>query len=174
MNSSKRLHSLAAALAPLALLLTSGCESLEPDDPKIHMPGRPQYYNQALGFSLRYPGVLNLQVKDTAAAGTPGVSIRLVYPGNEQVMFRLSTYDPAMGGHVRQYMVPGSEQPQPVGDEMGSRFLIEDQGSDEAGATLQHVTVERDSVLYVMSGKGETFDEIVNSFEFLEPRRAAP
>jgi hypothetical protein len=165
MSSNKLLPLLTAALAALSL---PSCETPEPADPREQLLGTQQYYNESLGFSIRYPGALNISVEDREGAGASNVFVKLSFPGNEQVMFRLATYDPAMGGHVRQYMIAGSERAQPVGGETGARFLVADQGSDEPDATLQHVTVTRDGKLYVMTGRGETFDGVVRDFEFIE------
>ena len=155
--------------ALVAGLLLAACDTPEPEDPRQFIPGPQEYYNQGLQFSLRYPKPLNIDVEDLSSLDEPGVSLKLQYPGNDYTVFALSTYDPSMLGHIRLYLVPGSEKPRPVGGETGSQFEVEDQ-SDDADGPISHVVVERFDRLYVFTGKGETFDEVLDSFRFIEPR----
>ena len=155
----------------LASALLVSCEVPEPKDPKIYIPGPQEYYNQALGFSLRYSPALDLDVEDLGVADSPDVAVSIEYPGNELVMFKLATYDPAMLGHVRQYLVPGSEKPETVGGETGSRFRVTNQAYEpdsEAKPTIQHVVLERSGKLFVMTGEGETFEDVLESFKFID------
>ncbi len=157
--------------AAAALAAPPGCETPQPEEPSSFVPGPQEYYNAALGFSLRYPRVLDLKVEDRGVVGEAGISLELQYPGNGYTVFRLATYDTGMRGHIRQYMVVGSERARPVDGETGARFEVEDQS--DAGGVVQHIVVERFDRLYVFTGKGETFDEVVDSFRFIDRPRPA-
>ena len=156
----------AAALAAILGLCAVSCSDMEPTDPAVYIPGPQEYYNEALQFSLRYPKPLDLKVEDRSVADEPAIFLELLYPGNEYPLLKLSTYDTGMRGHIRQYMVAGSEKVDRVGGETGSRFEVQDQS--DRGETLQHVVVEQYGRLYVFTGRGETFDEVVESFQFVE------
>ena len=162
----------AKGVALVAGFFLVACDTPEPEDPRQFIPGPQEYYNEALQFSLRYPQPLNIDVEDRSSLNEPGVSLKLQYPGNDYTVFTLSTYDPSMLGHIRLYLIPGSETPRPVDGETGSQFEVEDQ-SDDADGPIRHVVVERFDRLYVFTGKGETFDEVLDSFRFIEPRPVA-
>jgi hypothetical protein len=162
---------LAVVVLPLAL---SGCETPEPEDPSNFIPGPQEYYNPTFKFALRYPKVLNLKVEDRSVADVPALYLKLGYPGNDYIVFELETYDPGMRDHLRRGLIEGSEKVQPVDGETGSRFEVEvlagdDAGDDGENEPEQHVIVERYDRLYVFTGKGETFDEVLDSFRFIEP-----
>ncbi len=159
------IRALAAVLALAAGALVPACKST-PDDPRQYLPGQQTYYNEGLGFSLRYPAALNLKVEDRGVAGTSDIALELEFAGTGASVMRLGTHDPALAGHVRLYLVAGSESAWEVGGEPAQRFEVEDQGADEAGATLQHVTVERGGRLFVFTGKGDTFEDVLASVEF--------
>lgn len=173
MNSSKYLPLVIATLTVSFTL--SGCETPEPEDPSVFIPGPQEYYNPALKFVLRYPKVLNLKVENRSVADVPALYLKLGYPGNDYIVFELETYDPGMRDHLRRGLIEGSETVQPVDGETGSRFEVEaadgadgDNGGDADGGLEQHVIVERYDRLYVFTGKGETFDEVLDSFRFIE------
>jgi len=166
MNFNKYLPiRIVAALA----IVVSGCETPEPQDPRVFIPGPQDYYNLALEFSLRYPVVLNLEVEDRGVADEPGIYLKLQYPGNDHVVFELETHDPGMIDHLRRGLVDGSDKVEIVGGETGSRFEVEAVGGEDGPE--QHVVVERSGWLYVFTGKGESFDEVLESFRFIDSQQ---
>jgi len=160
MNFNKYLPiRIVAALA----IVVSGCETPEPQDPRVFIPGPQDYYNLALEFSLRYPVVLNLEVEDRGVADEPGIYLKLQYPGNDHVVFELETHDPGMLDPLRRGLVEDSEKIEKIDGETGARFEVE-----AADGADQHVVVEYSGRLYVFTGRGDTFDEVLESFQFIK------
>lgn len=156
-------------------LLAASCETPEPLDPKDSIPGAQTYYNEALNISMRYPRVLSVKAEDRGTLDAPGLRLRLQYPGNKLDVLELTTHDPGMSGHFRSPMKEGSEHRVDVGGTGGSRFLIADpSGASIGDGTLQRVMVERYGRLYVFTGRGDIFDEIIEDFEFQETPPPAP
>ena len=156
------------ALSALAVLLVA-CETPEPQNPRRAIPGPQTYYNEALNFSLNYPKVLNLKVEDRGTVDMPSILLRLQYPGNDFQVLELATHDPGMADHFRTGMLADSERVTKVGEKIGKRFAIEDPAEDSAGdGTIQRVIVENFGRLYVFTGRSDTFDEVIDTFEFIE------
>ncbi len=161
----KRASYLLVNLIPLFFL---GCETLEPKDPRASIPGLQQYYNEALRFTLRYPSVLNLKVEDRAVAGEPDIVLRLEYPGNDFPILELATYAPSWIEEVRKPLVHGTERTLSIDNERAITFEIKnDPDNDES--TMRRIIVRNFGRIYVFTGKGKTFDEVVSSFDFIDP-----
>lgn len=163
MNFSKAIGPVVASVA----VSLCACQTLEPDDPRSAIPGLHQYYNEALRFSLRYPGILNLKVEDRAVAGDPEIVLRLEYPGNEYAVLELATHAPGWVKQLKKAMVPESERAKSVGGQEGIAYDVKNP-MDEVGLQTQ-IVVKRYGRNYVFTGKGKTFDEVIKSFEFIDP-----
>lgn len=164
MNFRRALYFL-VTLVPLFFL---GCETLEPKDPRASIPGLEQYYNEALLFTLRYPRVLNLKVEDRAVAGEPDIVLRLDYPGNDFPILELATYAPSWIEEVRKPLVHGTERTLSIDNERAITFEITSDPDNEE-STMRRIIVRNFGRIYVFTGKGKTFDEVVNSFDFINP-----
>lgn len=149
-----------------------GCESLEPKDPRASIPGLQQYYNESLRFSLRYPRLLNLRVEDRAVAGDPDLVLRLEYPGNDYPILELATYAPSWIEEVRKPLVHGTERTLSIDTERAITFEIKNDPKNDPKneeSTMRRIIVRNFGRIYVFTGKGKTFDEVVNSFDFIDP-----
>ena len=164
MNFRRAIYCL-ISLVPLFFL---SCETLEPKDPRASIPGLQQYYNEALQFSLRYPRVLNLKVEDRAVAGEPDIVLRLEYPGNDYPILELATYAPSWIEEVRKPLVHGTERTLSVDTERAITFEIKNDPDDDE-STMKRIIVRNFGRIYVFTGKGKTFDEVVSSFDFIDP-----
>ena len=160
----KRASYLLVNLIPLFFL---GCETLEPKDPRASIPGLQQYYNEALRFTLRYPSVLNLKVEDRAVAGEPDIVLRLEYPGNDFPILELATYAPSWIEEVRKPLVHGTERTLSIDNERAITFEITNDPDDDE-STMRRIIVRNFGRIYVFTGKGKTFDEVVSSFDFID------
>ena len=166
MNFRRSLYFL-ATLVPLFFL---GCETLEPKDPRASIPGLQQYYNEALRFTIRYPGVLNLKVEDRAVTGEPDTVLRLAYPGNDYPILELATYAPSWIEEVRKPLVHGTERTLSIDTERAITFEMRNDPEDDE-STMRRIIVRNFGRIYVFTGKGKTFDEVVSSFDFIDPAR---
>lgn len=153
-------------IAVLAAGIFSSCETPEPRDPRDSIPGNREYYNEALKFSIRYPGLLNLKVEDREGVDMPGIVLKLQYPGNDFTVFELITRDPGWRVRLHKGMVAGSELKEQVGGVECEGFDID---LPDTEGVRKRVIAEHLDRLYVFTGKGETFDEVLESFDFLEP-----
>jgi len=161
----------ALCIAVLAAGILSACKTPEPRDPRLSIPKDGEYYNEALGFSLRYPNLLDLKVEDRDVADVDGIILKLQYPGNDFTVFELITRDPDWKDRFQKHLVTGSEFKEDVGgvEAEGFDFKL----PEEEEGTRKRVVVEHLDRLYVFTGKGETFDEILRSFAFMETKKEA-
>lgn len=154
------------SVAVLVAAILSACETPEPRDPRQSIPEDMEYYNEALGFSLRYPNPLNLKVEDRDGADVTGIILKLQYPGNDFTVFELITRNPGWRDRLRKHMVTGSELKEDVGGLEAEGFDIK--LPEEEEGVRRRVIIEHLDRLYVFTGKGETFDEVLRSFAFIE------
>ena len=154
------------SVAVLAAGIFSSCETPEPRDPRDAIPGNREYYNEALKFSLRYPSLLNLKVEDREGVDMPGIVLELQYPGNDFTVFELITRDPGWRVRLQKDMVVGSELKEDVGGVEADCFDI---NLPDTEGVSKRIIVENLDRLYVFTGKGETFDEVLGSFDFIDP-----
>ena len=154
------------SVAVLVAAILSACETPEPRDPRQSIPEDMEYYNEALGFSLRYPNPLNLKVEDRDGADVTGIILKLQYPGNDFTVFELITRNPGWRDRLRKHMVTGSELKEDVGGLEAEGFDIK--LPEEEEGVRRRVIIEHLDSLYVFTGKGETFDEVLRSFAFIE------
>ena len=154
------------SVAVLVAAILSACETPEPRDPRQSIPEDMEYYNEALGFSLRYPNPLNLKVEDRDGADVTGIILKLEYPGNDFTVFELITRNPGWRDRLRKHMVTGSELKEDVGGLEAEGFDIK--LPEEEEGVRRRVIIEHLDRLYVFTGKGETFDEVLRSFAFIE------
>jgi hypothetical protein len=154
------------SIAVLTAGIFSSCETPEPRDPRDSIPGNREYYNEALKFSLRYPSLLNLKVEDREGVDMPGIVLELQYPGNDFTVFELITRDPGWRVRLQKDMVVGSELKEDVGGVEADCFDI---NLPDTEGVSKRVIVENLDRLYVFTGKGETFDEVLGSFDFIDP-----
>ena len=148
-----------------------GCKTPEPRDPRQSIPGDQEYYNKALGFSLRYPNLLNLKVEDREGADVSGIILKLQYPGNDFTVFELITRPVGWSERLRKHLVAGSESKADIGDLEAERFDIQLPGEDEVKS--KRVILKHLGKLYVFTGRGETFEEILRSFALIEKEKEA-
>ena len=158
-------------VAVLAAGILSACKTPEPRDPRQSIPEDGEYYNEALGFSLRYPNLLNLKVEDRDAADVAGIILKLQYPGNDFTVFELITRNPGWRDPLRKHLVAGTELKEDVGGQEAEGFDIK--LPEEEEGTRKRVILEHLDKLYVFTGRGETFDEILRSFDFMESENEA-
>ena len=163
---TKRSFSRNLSVAVLVAAILSACETPEPRDPRQSIPEDMEYYNEALGFSLRYPNPLNLKVEDRDGADVTGIILKLQYPGNDFTVFELITRNPGWRDRLRKHMVTGSELKEDVGGLEAEGFDIK--LPEEEEGVRRRVIIEHLDRLYVFTGKGETFDEVLRSFAFIE------
>ena len=167
---TKMSFSRSLSVSVLVAAILSACETPEPRDPRQSIPEDMEYYNEALGFSLRYPNPLNLKVEDRDGADVTGIILKLQYPGNDFTVFELITRNPGWRDRLRKHMVAGSEMKEDVGGLEADGFDIqlpeEDEGANEG--TRKRVILEHLDRLYVFTGRGETFDEVLRSFALIE------
>ena len=154
----------------LGPLFFMGCETLEPKDPRASIPGLQQYYNESLRFALRYPRLLNIRIEDRAVAGEPDIVLRLEYPGNDHPVLELATYAPSWIEEVRKPLVHGTERTLSIDTERAITFEIRNDPEDDE-STMRRIIVRNFGRIYVFTGKGKTFDEVVSSFDFIDPAR---
>jgi hypothetical protein len=163
---TKMSFSRSLSVAVLVAAILSACETPEPRDPRQSIPEDMEYYNEALGFSLRYPNPLNLKVEDRDGADVTGIILKLQYPGNDFTVFELITRNPGWRDRLRKHMVTGSELKEDVGGLEAEGFDIK--LPEEEEGVRRRVIIEHLDRLYVFTGKGETFDEVLRSFAFIE------
>lgn len=154
------------SVAVLAAGIFSSCETPEPRDPRDSIPGNREYYNEALKFSISYPSLLNLKVEDREGADMPGIVLKLQYPGNDFTVFELMTRDPGWRVRLQKGMITGSELKEDVGGVEADYF---DANLPDTEGVSKRVILEHLDRLYVFTGKGETFDEVLGSFDFIDP-----
>ncbi len=158
-------------VAALAAGILSACKAPEPRDPRQSIPEDGEYYNETLGFSLRYPNLLNLKVEDRDVADVEGIILKLQYPGNDFTVLELITRNPDWKDRLRKHLVTGSEFKEDVGGVEAEGFDLK--LPEEEEGIRKRVVVEHLDRLYVFTGKGETFDEILRSFAFIETKKEA-
>ena len=154
------------SIAVLVVGISASCETPEPRDPRDSIPGNREYYNEALKFSLRYPRLLSLKVEDREGVDIPGIVLKLQYPGNDFTVFELITRDPGWRVRLQKGMVAGSELKEDVGGVEADCFEIT---LPDTEGVSKRVILEHLDRLYVFTGKGETFDEVLGSFDFIDP-----
>jgi len=154
------------SVAVLVAGISVSCETPEPRDPRESIPGNREYYNEALKFSLRYPSLLSLKVEDRKGVDMSGIVLKLQYPGNDFTVFELITRDPGWRGRLQKGMVAGSELKQDVSGVEADCFEI---NLPDTEGVSKRVIVEHLDRLYVFTGKGGTFDEVLGSFDFIDP-----
>ena len=160
-------------LAFFLLIGFTSCQNLEPEDPKQSIPSLQLYYNEELKFSLSYPRILNIKVEDRSVAGAPDVLLNLAYPGNDYPILELSTHATSWIESLKDSMIPGSEGTIKVGGIRAIKFDIA--MDDERGIfSKQRIIVRNLGKLYALTGNGDTFDEIVDSFRFLIEEGSQP
>ena len=153
----------------------SACKTPEPRDPREAIPEDKGYYNEALGFSLRYPNLLNLKVEEKEGADVSGIILKLQYPGNEFTVFELITRPVGWSERLRKHLVAGSERKEDIGGLEAEGFDIQLPEEDESAneGTRKRVILEHLDRLYVFTGRGETFDEVLRSFALIEAKDEA-
>ena len=157
----------------LLLIGFTSCQSLEPKDPKQSIPGLQLYYNEPLKFSLGYPRILNIKVEDKSVAGTPDVLVNLSYPGNEYPILELSTHAISWIESLKDSLIPGTEGTIKVDGIRAIKFDIA--MDDERGIfSKQRIIVRNHGRLYAFTGNGETFEEILDSFRFINKKESQP
>ena len=157
----------------LLLIGFTSCQSLEPEDPKQSIPALQLYYNEPLKFSLGYPRILNIKVEDKSVAGTPDVLVNLSYPGNEYPILELSTHAISWIESLKDSLIPGTEGTIKVDGIRAIKFDIA--MDDERGIfSKQRIIVRNDGRLYAFTGNGETFEEILDSFRFINEKESQP
>ena len=123
-----------------------------------------------LRFALRYPRLLNIRIEDRAVAGEPDIVLRLEYPGNDHPVLELATYAPSWIEEVRKPLVHGTERTLSIDTERAITFEIRNDPEDDE-STMRRIIVRNFGRIYVFTGKGKTFDEVVSSFDFIDPAR---
>ena len=154
----------------------SACKTPEPRDPRESIPEDKEYYNEALGFSLRYPNLLNLKVEEKEGTDVAGIALMLQYPGNDFTVFELTTRNPGWKERLRKHLVAGSEMKEDIGGLEAEGFDIQLTEEDDEGpneGTRKRVILEHLDRLYVFTGRGETFDEVLRSFALIEAKDEA-
>ena len=173
-NLMKRMNfNMRIFLVSLLLIGFTSCQTLEPEDPKQSIPGLQFYYNEPLKFSLGYPRILNIKVEDKSVAGTPDVLLNLSYPGNDYPILELSTHAISWIDSLKDTLIPGTEGTVKVGGIRAIKFDIA--MDDERGIfSKQRIIVRNHGRLYAFTGNGETFEEIVDSFRFIDEEESQP
>lgn len=143
-----------------------GCKTPEPRDPRQSIPKDKEYYNEALGFSLHYPNLLNLRVEEKEGADISGIILKLQYPGNDFTVFELITRPVGWREGLRKHVVEGSEDRKEIDGLEAEGFDIRLPVDGEV--KRKRVILEHMSMLYVFTGRGKTFDEILQSFAFID------
>ena len=72
---------------------------------------------------------------------------------------------------MRKHLVAGSESKADIGDLEAERFDIQLPGEDEVKS--KRVILKHLGKLYVFTGRGETFEEILRSFALIEKEKEA-
>ena len=146
-----------------------GCKTPEPRDPRQSIPKDKEYYNEALGFSLRYPNLLNLKVEEKEGADVSGIILKLQYPGNDFTVFELITRPVGWRNSLRNHVVEGSESSKEIDGLEAEGFDI--RLPDDGEVKRERVILEHMDILYVFTGRGKPFDEILQSFAFIEKEK---
>jgi len=155
---SKSCASLWLLIAALAFSSCGG--SREAKDPAERIPGWRTYYNRDVGIELEYPYTLQLSVEDAE----PGqVSLDLEWVGHGMTRFKLETFDPEMETVIRSTQRPDTESTVKIGVFNAARIdtLLD-------GEEVQRVLITRGNRLYVFTGKGEIFDEVLATVKFID------
>ncbi|MFT4546800.1 MAG: hypothetical protein ACI8XO_004481 [Verrucomicrobiales bacterium] len=147
-NIDKR-ASVRLALLGLVLLVFAGCEDPEPPDPAALIPDWRTYYNREVGVEFKYPYTLKLDVDSTVDGQFVA---ELLWVGSEAPVFKLET----RSGSVAEGGVM-------VGDKRASQSMVE-----VGGQQVQQTVVEHRGRVLVFTGKGSTFDKVLDSVKFLE------
>ena len=106
-------------------------------------------------------------------AGAPDVLLNLAYPGNDYPILELSTHSTSWIESLKDSMIPGTEGTIKVGGIRAIKFDIA--MDDERGIfSKQRIIVRNLGKLYALTGNGDTFDEIVDSFRFLIEEESQP
>ena len=151
----------------------TSCQTLEPEDPRQSIPGRKLYYNEPLKFSFSYPSILNIKIEDKSVAGTPDVLVNLSYPGNEYPILELSTHAISWIESLKDSLIPGTEGTIKVDGIRAIKFDIA--MDDERGIfSKQRIIVRNHGRLYAFTGNGKTFEEILDSFRFINEKESQP
>lgn len=123
------------------------------------------YRNEEYGVELKYPKGLEVQESEREINGKL-LNFNL-YSGKERI-FHLGTTDLGMEGHIRLYMIEGSEREVLVGGVKGSYFKIKDMKGEVE--YIPHTLVKKYGRLYVFIGEGKVFDQILSTFQFITPK----
>ncbi|MED6298746.1 MAG: hypothetical protein VX860_01540, partial [Verrucomicrobiota bacterium] len=77
-------------------------------------------------------------------------------------------YAPSWIEEVRKPLVHGTERTLSVDTERAITFEIRNDPDDDE-SKMRRIIVRNFGRIYVFTGKGKTFDEVVSSFDFIDP-----
>ena len=153
-----------AALMLLAAGL-SGCGgTVEVADPAERIPDWQTYYNREIGIALRYPYTLSLDIDTTTVPGQ--LALELQWIGRGTTMFALDT---RQATELDYSAGEGEGDTVQVGGKWGARSPTEVDGEKTYSTLVTH-----NERAFTFTGKGATFDKILESVEFLGAGAALP
>lgn len=163
-SNRTRIRFAMAALLGFGFML-AGCRSaMTPRDPRLQIPDWSIYRNASIGFYFQYPPILEMEENDRDLDGT---EVSILYPGMRSEVFKVEVRGATAEAEVMAKKIPGTEKSFKVGREAGTRY--QSAGSGRDGKPEERTLVKKDGWIFVFSGSGKTFQEILAGFRFGTP-----
>ena len=161
MSSRKTQTRCAALVALMAVTLLGGCMQQDAPDPARLIPDWRTYYNRTVGVQFEYPYNLELKI---VAREDEQLKLELQWIGRGTPVFKMETWnvDAISAVEIGQGTYT-------VGGETASRSTVE-----VAGEPVQITKVISDGRVFEFTGKGTTFDKILDSVEFISGEILVP